>query len=387
MGKRIYLIKKPAMAFILILILLLLLFVGMLAYYEVAPQKLLHIYYGKILGLAGNSLPNPIFHPDNAGIISALDITPKYDWNPTWKLETFKKALRPILIEIFGIHIEDRGKIQGLQPTEIKGKKDGITYKKYYFVGYDGLKVPVMQFLPMDFDANKKYAAIIIFSGSGSYNQINFEKDSYQHAAALELAKAGFLTFSMENRGMGELAYLATHGTPFEHIDAVARLTGGTWYGEVITDGLYLLDEVHNLDYVDKNKIGVAGISAGGALSMFTAAIDERISAVYVQGYYGSYKTTFGTRGLHGNVNRIPGILKVADLKDIAALIAPRDLLIVNGLQDSFYIDAEPEYGKLKEIYEYYGAGKHVDFRSPDTKHEFTVDIAIEFFNKVLKSN
>ena len=68
-----YLIKKPAVAFILVSDILLLLFVGLLAYYEVAPQKLLHIYYGKIFGLAGNPLPNPVLHPDNAGIISALN--------------------------------------------------------------------------------------------------------------------------------------------------------------------------------------------------------------------------------------------------------------------------------------------------------------------------
>ena len=41
-------------------------------------------------------------------------------------------------------------------------------------------------------------------------------------------------------------------------IDAVARLSGGSWYGEIITDALYLIDCISDLKYVDELNIGVA---------------------------------------------------------------------------------------------------------------------------------
>jgi hypothetical protein len=124
-----------------------------------------------------------------------------------------------------------------------------------------------------------------------------------------------------------------------------------------------------------------------GGLSLFTAALDERIKAVYDQGYFGSYRTTFGTRANHCSCNNISGILNIADLNDIAGLIAPRDLLIVNGDKDHFFSsDAKKEIGKLKNIYAICNSENNFDFKEPQgVGHEFSTNIAIAFFNKVFK--
>jgi len=240
---------------------------------------------------------------------------------------------------------------------------------------------PIMRFKPQDYLKNGSYPTILVFSGHGDFHQVNFEKDSYQHAAALELAKAGFLVYSMENRGMGELSHLGDH----KRIDAVAHLTGGSWYGEIVTDALYLLEYVSSLPEVDQERIGTAGVSTGGALAFFTAALDERISAAYVQGYFGSYRTTFGRYTHHCPCNNIPGILLVADMNDMAGLICPRDLMIVNGKDDTFFPeDALEAYPKVENIYRSQGAEGNVSFLEPDGEHEFSVSVARDFFKERL---
>jgi len=72
---------------------------------------------------------------------------------------------------------------------------------------------------------------------------------------------------------------------------------------------------------------------------------------------------------------------------DIAGLIAPRDLLIVNGDKDHFFSsDAKKEIGKLKNIYAICNSENNFDFKEPQgVGHEFSTNIAIAFFNKVFK--
>jgi len=321
------------------------------------------------------------FHPGNYGIIQRINR------NEDNVYINDKSILREQLINAFGIHYDTR-KDRALLKIYVNISEfdtlKNIVYKKGTFSSYDGLNIPFYEFFPGDFNPNNQYPVLLIFSGHGSMSQLVSIEDSYQKAATLNFANEGFVVFTMENRGMGELSYLGDH----LRIDAVARLFGGSWYGEIITDGIYLLDYTYNLPYVDKQRIGAGGVSTGGALSMFISAIDNRISAVYVQGYFGSYRTTFGTRANHCVCNNITGILKIGDLSDICSLIAPRYLTIINGEEDTFYYqDAEREFSAIKKAYKEVNSGENVSFFHPQgVGHEFSVDIATEYFNHVLFS-
>jgi len=376
-------------------LLLMLAFQGLQFHYDVSPQEGVEGFLSEYLGWEDEE--EHILPGENRGIISAIEnLTPAYAWCPGMNLTDFRENLGPELVETLGIHADcSNGSLHlqryngtaldgppGMTASSTRGKKDGIEYREFLMESYDGVGIPVMRFFPPGYDEDdpdREYPALMVFSGHGGYRQVNFEKDSYQHAAALRLAGEGYMVFSMENRGMGELSYLGDH----LRMDAAARLTGGSWYGEIITDALFLLEVVYNSRNVDRERIGAAGVSTGGALSMFTAALDERVAAAYVQGYFGSYGSTFGTATRHCTCNNIPGILGVADMKDIAGAICPRELLIVNGEDDTFSpADAGVEFKELREIYTAYGAGDNVTFRVPDAGHEFSVEVAMEFFGE-----
>ena len=325
--------------------------------------------------------PKDKFSMKNFGIIKRLDnIQPSI--SIVDKNEFIKK-----LLKIFGIQVEYpfnlKSKIQGIKSINKNLNYSGVLFDESYFISYDNLKIPIYILYPPNFDIDGKYPTIVLFSGHGSAKQVAFEVNSYQHACGSILAKNGFLVYIMENRGMGKLSYLGNH----LRIDAVARIIGGTWYGEILTDALWLIENLHNEPNVDEACIGTAGVSTGGAISMIIASLDERIAAAYVQGFLGSYKKTFGTRGSHCLCGHIPNILDLGDMSDIASLIAPRPVLFVNGTKDSFYTkDADMAFEKIKKYYKNLKAEQNSKFIGPEgIKHEFSVDIALKWFNEKFK--
>lgn len=342
----------------------------------VVLKKILRLFKPKVIE------PSNKFSENNFGIIERLkNINPKSysDGN----------ELRRFLIKIFGIQVEfplELNKfIKGIKTIQAKIKHYGVLYDKSSFESYDGLKIPIYIIYPPNFNSKNKYPTIIIFSGHGSAKQAAFEEISYQHASGVFLSKLGFLVYVMENRGMGDLSHLGNH----LRIDAVARITGGTWYGEIITDALWLIENLINEPNVDISRIGTAGVSTGGALSMIVSALDKRIAATYIQGYLGSFRKTFGIRGNHCLCGHIPGILKVCDMSDIASLIAPCPVLFVNGKADNFfYEDAKMEFSKIQLTYKNLGVQERSIFLAPENVgHEFSVEIAAEWFSKQLIGN
>ena len=161
-------------------------FLGILAYFDSSPQGLSQYFNSDLSD--DKEASADVLSEYNYGIISRLDITPKYDWGNAKNLSLFKDELLSEIIDIFSIHISniENSKIIDLDET---GEKDNLLYKKLYVQSYDNLSIPVVQFFPQDFDENNIYPTVIVFSGHGSYDDVNFEEDSYQHAAALELAK------------------------------------------------------------------------------------------------------------------------------------------------------------------------------------------------------
>jgi hypothetical protein len=82
--------------------------------------------------------------------------------------------------------------------------------------------------------------------------------------------------------------------------------------------------------------LGCTGHSGGGTTALWLAALDERISTVLVSGYFNSFRGSILAME-HCECNYVPGILTLAEMGDIAALIAPRPFCALNGEQDEIY--------------------------------------------------
>lgn len=123
---------------------------------------------------------------------------------------------------------------------------------------------------------------------------------------------------------------------------------------------------------VDASRMGVTGISGGGAMSFFVAALDERIRAVSTLCGLCSPRNALVHRHLAGHCDcMFPINLFHRDLADVAALIAPRAALFCFGEGDALYrLDECVGMAKrARKIWELYGIGDRHRIVTVDCPH------------------
>lgn len=97
-------------------------------------------------------------------------------------------------------------------------------------------------------------------------------------------------------------------------------------------------------------KIGVVGYAEGGLLSLYSAAIDSRIDAVLVSGYFNSRQQVWD-EPIYRNVW---GLLTEFGVAEIASLIAPRTLVVEHSKLPEALVKATKKPNQLDE-YSYTG--------------------------------
>ena len=157
---------------------------------------------------------------------------------------------------------------------------------------------------------------------------------------AVQAARHGVLAIAPTTRGFEPAAVPDING---RHGRADCRsqlvhclLAGRTAMGERVWDMERLIDWAAGLPEVDSRRILMMGNSGGGMVTIYAAACDTRI-AVAVPSC--SFCTLVGQTGLvhHCDCNAVPGIGTFGEFYDVAGLIAPRHLLVVNGREDPLF--------------------------------------------------
>ena len=115
-------------------------------------------------------------------------------------------------------------------------------------------------------------------------------------------------------------------------------LAGRTAIGERVWDTTCLLDWIaSDLVGADAKRIGMLGNSGGGVLTVYVAALDERIAVAHPSCSLTSFAGESGYI-FHCDCCMVPGIqTELADMPDIAALTIPRQLVVVHGQKDSLH--------------------------------------------------
>lgn len=99
-------------------------------------------------------------------------------------------------------------------------------------------------------------------------------------------------------------------------------------------------------------KIAITGNSGGGTISLFSAACDERIAVAMPSCAFCTIADPIGSI-IHCACNYMPELLTVAEMADVAGLIALRPFLAITGLTDEIFPIAgvQSAFARLKAIY------------------------------------
>ena len=159
------------------------------------------------------------------------------------------------------------------------------------------------------------------------------------------------------------------------------------------------LDYLETRKEVDAKRIGVTGRSGGGAYSWWIAAIDERIKvAVPVAGItdlqnhvVAAMPGRFHDGCVEGHCDCMYMVNTYRwDYAQVAALVAPRPLLISNSDKDPIFpLDGVVRlHSKVRDIYRLYGKENQLGLQITEGPHRDTQELrvhAFRWFNRFLK--
>jgi len=161
-----------------------------------------------------------------------------------------------------------------------------------------------------------------------------------------------------------------------EQLVARTLMTAGiTWPGVVLWDDLRTVDYLANRPEVDRRRLGCVGLSVGGYRSFLLAALDPRIKAAIDVGWMTSYASNIRRHVINtvGFTFHIPGLYRYLDLPDLAALIAPRSVFVINGSKDTLFPPdgVEKAHRKIEACFRKAGVPDHQRCRVYDAPHQF----------------
>lgn len=267
--------------------------------------------------------------------------------------------------------------------TKTTGTIERGSYRieKLYFESLPKLYVTGNLYVPRSSDGP---APAVLYLCGHALNQ----KHHYQ-AHARKLAELGFATLVIETTQRGEIR--GRHHSTYHHGLFRWHSLGYTPAGVEVWNAVRAIDLIQSMKVVDPNRIGVTGISGGGAMSWFTAAIDERVKVAAPVCGTATVASHVSKRTLEGHCDCMFWVnTHMWDLADVGALIAPRPLLIASAVRDwIFDIDSvRLIYRKLRHIYEVLGVPENIILIETPGGHSYDKEsrrMVFQWFLKHLK--
>jgi hypothetical protein len=197
--------------------------------------------------------------------------------------------------------------------------------------------------------------------GNDSAPELRAAIERHNYSYGHQMAKAGFVTFAIDWIGFGE-----RNDSRKPHFSSVngtrdwcnlyylnATMLGMTSLSINVAHGMAATDFASSFRFVDRNRLGVMGLSGGGTMTLWMALCDERFRAAEIICYSDLWRY-FGFRDYnYCGMQVAPGLFSLVDLPDLQGLLAPRPLLVDIGVHDTcFFVESSMQcYKKVRRIY------------------------------------
>ncbi len=205
------------------------------------------------------------------------------------------------------------------------------------------------------------YPAIISPHGHWAYGRLENTDITSVPARAINLARQGYVVFSYDMVG-----YDDTIQTPHDFGDTPKEeLWSFGPFGLQLWNSIRAVDFVEKLPDVNPQMIGATGASGGGTQTFTLAAVDDRIKfsapanmvSLIMQG--------------GGLCENAPGLRMDTNNAELAAMMAPRPMIMSAATGDWTRNMATEEYPAVRAIYDLYDKAADVEMFFQDAPHNY----------------
>ncbi len=254
-------------------------------------------------------------------------------------------------------------------------KRNGYTVEKVYIETLPGYYLGGNLFRPLSYSS--KVPGILLAHGHWQYGRLENQPLFSGPALGATLAQQGYVAFAYDMVG-----YNDTIQTPHEFGGGAEQLWSFSPLGLQLWNSTRALDFLESLPEVDSTRIGMTGASGGGTQTFLLAAVDQRIK-------FAAPANMVSAEMQGGDVcENAPGLRVGTFNVEIAAMMAPRPMLLVSTSGDWTHNVPNFEYPAIRKVYALYDKTAYVSnahFVFPE--HNFNQNsrgAVYQFFQKYL---
>ena len=205
------------------------------------------------------------------------------------------------------------------------------------------------------------FPAILNPHGHWEEGRLNHEPDGSIPARCINFARQGYVAFAWSMAGYNDSTQLAhrTFG------DSRKQLWGLSLMGLQLWNGMRSIDFLQSLPDVDSSRIACTGASGGGTQTFMLTAVDDRVKAAAPVNMVSAHMQG-GCVCENG-----PNLRIDTNNMEIAALAAPRPLLLVSATGDWTVNTPVLEYPAIRAVYALYDAEECLAETQIDAGHNY----------------
>ena len=219
-----------------------------------------------------------------------------------------------------------------------------------------------------------RYPGVVSPHGHWRYGRLAHRPVGSVPARAITLARQGYVVLTYDMVGYGDTVQL-----PHGFGDKRKELWGVSVLGLQLWNSIRAVDFLSSLPYVDANRLAVTGASGGATQAFLLSAVDDRIG-------YAAPVNMISAISQGGSVCENAGNLRLNTFNvELAALMAPRPMLIVSATGDWTRNTPTDEFPAIRKIYALFGAEdelESVQFDSPHNYHQQSREAVYAFLGK-----
>lgn len=281
-----------------------------------------------------------------------------------------------------------------LNYKEINNVDKGTYYEK--LIEYDvELDERVQSYLLVPKDIKENNPAILAIHQHASNwslgkSEVVGKNENFMFAYGLDLVNRGYVVLApdllcFESR-QGSKKFRDNKETQkaYERFEFCKYIQyGSCLQTKYIHDLSVAIDVLYNLEYIDKNNIGVIGHSLGGQEAIWISWYDERIKCCVSSCGTSCVKDIIDNEILHNFALYVPGLNLICDMDEVIKEISPRAILLLSGLNDERHFPLSG-IDKIEKKNENEANFKSIKFEDEHKFNESEKDVAYSFLDKFL---